>query len=205
MTVDVRREARQERRLLERRVAAADDGDRLAAEEEPVAGRAGRDAVAHQRPLRRQPQQPRRGAGRHDDASAPRTTPSSVVTVNGADFEIDGGHVAATHLGAEPLGLRAHVGHQIRPHDAVPETGKVLDGRRHHELTAGLEALDDERREVRARRVERGRESGRTGPDDDDVTNGLGHENRNAPSRTDAQRCLSTICLSVLLSTRPTT
>ena len=35
-------------RFFHRRVAAADDGDRLAAEEIAVAGRAGRDAVAHQ-------------------------------------------------------------------------------------------------------------------------------------------------------------
>jgi hypothetical protein len=39
----------EERGLLDRRVAAADDGDLLSAEEEPVAGGAGRHAVADQR------------------------------------------------------------------------------------------------------------------------------------------------------------
>ena len=59
-TRDVGGEAGQEDRFLHRRVAAADDRDRLAAEEVAVAGRAGRDAVADQRALRRQAEQPRR-------------------------------------------------------------------------------------------------------------------------------------------------
>ena len=47
---DLRGELRQEDRLLHRGVAAADDGDRLAAEEVAVARRAGRDTVADQLP-----------------------------------------------------------------------------------------------------------------------------------------------------------
>ena len=66
----VRREARQEDRFLHRRVAAADDGDRLAAEEVAVAGRAGRDAVAHQRCAPTEAEQPRRRAGRDDQRPA---------------------------------------------------------------------------------------------------------------------------------------
>ena len=46
---------------------------------------------------------------------------------------------------------------------------KVLDERRQHQLTAGLEAFDDERLQIGAGGVQRGRESGRAGPDDDDV------------------------------------
>jgi hypothetical protein len=32
--------------------------------------------------------------------------------------------VAAEDLGAEPLGLRAHLPHQLRPHDAVAMPGQ---------------------------------------------------------------------------------
>ena len=53
------------------------------------------------------------------------------------------GHVALDDLGAELLGLRAHLGHQVRAHDAVAMPGKVLDERRQHELTAGLEPFDE--------------------------------------------------------------
>ena len=51
--------------------------------------------------------------------------------------------VALDDLGAELLGLRAHLGHQVRPHDAVAMAREVLDHRRQHELAAGLEAFDD--------------------------------------------------------------
>ena len=56
---DLRRELGEEDRLLHRRVAAADDGDLVAAEKVAVAGGAGRDAVAHQRALSVQAQQAR--------------------------------------------------------------------------------------------------------------------------------------------------
>ena len=41
-------------------------------------------------------------------------------------------------LGAEPHGLRAHVGHQVGAHDAVGEAREVLDLGGQHELSAGL-------------------------------------------------------------------
>ena len=42
--------------------------------------------------------------------------------------------------------------------------------RRQHQLTAGLDPFDDQRLQVRAGGVQRGRQAGRAGPDDDDVT-----------------------------------
>ena len=59
-------------------------------------------------------------------------------------------------LGAETLRLHAHLGHQVRPHDPVPEPGPVLHHRRQHELTTRLETLDEQRIEVRASGVKRG-------------------------------------------------
>ena len=57
-------------RLLDRGVAAADDAHFLAAEEEAVAGGAGRDAEAAQPLLARQPQPARLGAGADDQRLA---------------------------------------------------------------------------------------------------------------------------------------
>ena len=99
---DVRREPREEDRLFHRRVAAADDGDGLAAEEIAVAGGAGRHAVADQRALRGQAEQPGRRAGRDDQRAR------LVFGVGGLDRErmrqqIDRRDVAADDLGAEAL------------------------------------------------------------------------------------------------------
>ena len=72
---------------------------------------------------------------------------------------------------AEPLGLSAHLGHQLGAHDAVPIAGIVFDEGRQHQLPAGLVPLDEQRLQICARRVERGGQTGRTRTDDDDVMN----------------------------------
>ena len=63
---DLGGEAGEEQRFFHGRVAAADHGDRLAAEEEAVAGGATGDAVADQRLLAGQTQPARAGAGGDD-------------------------------------------------------------------------------------------------------------------------------------------
>ena len=77
--------------------------------------------------------------------------------------------MALDDLGAELLRLRPHLGHQVGTHDAVAMPGKILDDRGQHELTAGFEPFDEERLQVGARGVKRGRQARRAGPDDDDV------------------------------------
>ena len=71
MTYDLLGEAGQERRLLHRGVAAADDRDVLVAEEEPVTGRAPRDAVPGQLLLAGQPELLVRRTGGEDHRVAP--------------------------------------------------------------------------------------------------------------------------------------
>ena len=61
--VDLGGELREESRLFHGGVAAADHGDLLAPEEEPIAGRAGGDAVPHQCPFGLDADQLGRGAG----------------------------------------------------------------------------------------------------------------------------------------------
>ena len=67
--VDARGELRQEQRLLERRVAAADDVDLLLAEERCVTGRAGRDAASLVLLLRLDPEPAGARAGGDDHAA----------------------------------------------------------------------------------------------------------------------------------------
>ena len=169
----------EEQRLFERRVTPTDDGDLLAAEEEPVARGARRQAVAEQARLGVDAEHQRACASADDDG---------VGLVHGvADphlerlaGEIDLGRLLRDQLGAEARRLLAEVLHQVGPHDPVGKAGVVLDVRRQHQLPTGLVArarrltLDDERGQVGAGGVDRRRQPGRTGADDDDVANGVG-------------------------------
>ncbi len=89
--------------------------------------------------------------------------------------EVDAGDLLGEELGAEALGLLAEPHHQLGAHDPVGEAGKVLDVGGQHQLATGLIgggrrlALDHERGEVGARRVDRGGQPGRTRADDDHV------------------------------------
>ena len=64
---------------------------------------------------------------------------------------------------------RAHLLHQIGAQDAVAEARIVVDGRGQHQLTALLDALDDQRLEIGAAGVQRRRQTRRTSPDDGDL------------------------------------
>ena len=89
--------------------------------------------------------------------------------------EVDRRHLLGQELGTETHCLIAKLDHQLRAHDAFGKARKVLDVGREHQLAARLIgcarrlALDDERLQVCPRRVDRGSETGRTGPDDDHV------------------------------------
>ena len=87
--------------------------------------------------------------------------------VDAAVGELDPGRVVADEPGPEPLGLGAEVLHQLGPHDPFGEARIVLDLGRVLELPAPLEALDHQRLELGARRVDGGRVAG-AGPADDD-------------------------------------
>ena len=87
--------------------------------------------------------------------------------------EVELDDVVVEDLGAEALGLLLHLGHEVGALDALGEAGEVLDVGGVHQLAAGLDrARDDERLEVRARRIDRRREAGRARSDDDDVAHG---------------------------------
>ena len=70
---------------------------------------------------------------------------------------------------AETLSLLAQLHHQVGAHDALGEARIVLDIGRLLQQAAPCEALDDERREVGARGVQRRRISRGPAADDDRV------------------------------------
>ena len=119
-------EAGEEGGLLDRRVATADDRDVLVAEEEAVTGGTGRDAVGE--------------AGAPHPALRACATASPVATITvlarhgaivatddlGVGLEVDLDHVVGHQLGAEALGLAAHLIHELGALDPLGETGEVL-------------------------------------------------------------------------------
>ena len=82
---------------------------------------------------------------------------------------------SVTILGAEALRLLAEALHQLGAQDALGEAGVVLDVGRDHQLTAGLETLDTERVQIRARGVHGGRQACAGAADDDQLTDIVTH------------------------------
>jgi hypothetical protein len=93
----------------------------------------------------------------------------------GSSAELDGAGLVGQELRPEPLGLVAHGLHELGAHDPVAEAGEVLDLGGLLEQAAPEEALDDQRLEVRARRVQRRRVPRRAAADDDDVLDAIAH------------------------------
>ena len=165
----LRREAGEERGLLHRGVAAADDDQFLLAEERAVTGRAGRHAAPLVLRLAGQPEPAGARAGR-DDHRAGLVFLVLDPDAEGALGEVDPRHVVRDEFGAEALRLPAELGHHLGPHHAVGVARIVLDIARDHQLAAPVEALDHERGEVRPRGVEGRGVPGGAAADDDQVT-----------------------------------
>ena len=134
--VDLRREPGQVGRLLERGVAAADDGDLAVAEEEAVTGRARGDPTAAEPRLRVEAEPQRRCAGRDDDRLGP-VLGAARPDAERALGEVDAVDVDVEQPRPEALGLGAERGHQVGALHALGEAGVVLDVRGEHELSAG--------------------------------------------------------------------
>ncbi len=167
---DLGAEAGQERRLLDRGVAAADDGDVLLAEEEAVAGRAPADAVAGEPVLVRDAELAvARAHGQDHGACGERAVlgahrlerrPSSSTEMTSSETSSAPKRSAWARISS--ISCRAL--------DAVAEAGEVLDlGGVHQRSAGGHRALEHEGCQVGAGGVDRGRVAGRAGADDDHV------------------------------------
>src|SRR5690606_24217214 len=178
----------EERRLLHRRVATADDRDVLVPEEEAVTGGTRRDAAAEQLLLTRHVQIPRSSTHRENDRLGGVTLAvhRRVLDVAG-EFELL--DVLGPQLGTEPLGLRTHLLHQVRTHDAVAEAWVVLDVGGGHQGTAELRTLEHQALELRPRRVQGGGVPSGPRTHDDQVANLFRcHTNLRSTARRHASR-----------------
>ncbi len=79
-------------------------------------------------------------------------------------------HVTGQKLRAEPFRLGPHFLHELRAHDALGKAGIVFDLCRRSQLSAGLPAFYEQRREIRPCGIDRGGESCRPRADNHDVS-----------------------------------
>ena len=153
--------------FLDGRVAAADHDDVLAAIEEPVAGGASGHAEALELLFRRQTEPACLRAGGDDERVRQIFVAAVALEPDRVLGQIRLYNGVGDHVRAHMFGLGPHLIHEPRALDHVGETGIVLDIGGDGHLTARLDALDQERLQHGARRVDGGGVAGRTGADDD--------------------------------------
>mmetsp|Transcript_3760 Transcript_3760/g.12950 ORF Transcript_3760/g.12950 Transcript_3760/m.12950 type:complete len:294 (-) Transcript_3760:418-1299(-) len=166
---------RQVQRLLRRGVAAADDRQLLALEDRrrAVADGARGDASAPERLLARD-LEPLGRRARGQDHAVRLHDALAGLDHERPDRKVHALDVLRVQRRAPPLGLLAHLVHEVRPRDALRKPREVFHLSRRHELAArdaaGLEALEDDRGEVRSAGVDgRGVPRGAAADDDDAV------------------------------------
>ena len=186
---DLRRKIGQEQRLLDRGIAAADHDHFLVAVEEAVAGRAGRHAVALEFLFGRQIEPARLRAGGDDQGIGEIDVAGIAGQPERPLRQLHLVDVVGDDAGADMLGLRLHLLHQPGPLDDVGEARIVLDVGGDGELAAGLDALNQDRLQHGARRVDRSGVARRTRADDHDLgVGGLCHGLR-PPGWASVGRC----------------
>jgi hypothetical protein len=168
---DLPGELGEEDRLLHGRVAAAHDHGVAVLEEGGVAGGAVGDPAAAQLLLAWDDQLAVLGAHGQDHGlgAVLGVAHPHLVHPTGLGGQLDARGLLGDQAGAEALGLAAEVGHHLRAHDPVGVARVVLHVGRLLEQPAPGVALDHQRLEVGARRVERRRVARRAAADDDDV------------------------------------
>src|SRR5262249_31403390 len=95
---------------------------------------------------------------------------SIAYEAEGPHRQINRLHVIVDDLGGEALGVQLHSLHQRRPLQPFHVARPVVDIGGGHELSALLEAGDQERRAIGARRVHRGAVAGWARAEDDEPT-----------------------------------
>ncbi|KAI3485037.1 hypothetical protein L1887_51710 [Cichorium endivia] len=165
--------------LLGRAVTAADDDQRLVAEDGhgTVADGTGRDTALPVGVLARKVHALGAGTGGDDEGIGELgrlVLGIFAPELEGARREIELGDGLGVDLGAEADGLCAELVHDLGTTDAIGEAGEVLDVGGGGELSArgeavGEHALEEHGLEVGTRQVDGGGVTGRAGADDDDL------------------------------------
>lgn len=134
--------------LLSSGVATTNDNEVLVAENRngTIANGAGRDTVLPVLLLPGEMKSAGRGTGGQDDGVGSVVLLGGPLgsVLEGAGREVDLGNGLADNLGAETLRLSLHLVHQLLAHDAIGETGEVLDLGRGGELATGSDAIGHE-------------------------------------------------------------
>ena len=157
-------------RFLDSGVAPADHGHLLAAIEEPVAGRAGRHALAPQFLFTRNAQPFRLRARSDHQRIADIFVPAVAdCAKRAAVFEVDLDDRVPQHSRADMFGLRLHLFHQPGALHHVAKAGIVLDIGGDRQLPTGLEALDHDRLHHSPRAIDRGGIARGAGTDDEEL------------------------------------
>ena len=157
----------QVKRLLHRGVAAADHHDLLAAIEEAVARRAGRNALAAQLLLARNAEPFRLRAGRDHQRFGHIDVAAVAGQLERAARQVDVDDRVPDHARADVHRLRGHLLHQPRALNHLGETRIIFDVGGDRQLAAGLQPLHHDRHHARSRGIDGGREAGGTGTEDE--------------------------------------
>ena len=153
------------KRFLNRRIAAADHGNRLVTVKEAVAGGAGRYAAAGKRFFRGQAEILRRGAGRNDQCVAGI---GAGVTNQGKGLfaQLGGMDVVENDFGFEAFGMRFEALHQLRPLHALGVGRPVIHIGGGHQLATLGHAGNQHRFKVGTGGIDGRRVAGRAGTQD---------------------------------------
>ena len=162
-------------RLFDGGIAATDHRHLLAAKEEAVAGRARADPLALHRLLAVDPQPFRLRAGGDDQHLALVHVATVAGQAEGPLRQVDADDCVPHHRRADMLGLGLHLLHQPRPLDDVGEARIILDIGRGGQLSARLDALHDDRLHPRPRAIDRRRQPGRAGTENQHAGGVRGH------------------------------
>ena len=165
-------ESGEEQRLLAGAIAAADDHNRLVAEEESVACGAVGDTAPGEGLLPGNLELAHCGSsGHHNGAGLEHIT---LIAGDGVNViaEIDGYHVVPDQTGAKLFGLPLHGIHQIGAQNPVGESGEILHGGGIDQLPTGCEGTRYNQRTVPgAAQVDGRGVSGGAGTDNDNILN----------------------------------
>src|ERR1700730_3015784 len=153
--------------FLDRRIAAADDDDRLAAKQKSIAGRAGGHAISFKLRFRGDAEPSRLGAGRNDQSVAGVSGAAVALEPERAPAKLDFDDMIRDHARAHMFGLRLHLVHEPRTLDRRGKARIILDVGGDRQLAARLEARDQNRLQHGARGVDRGGVAGGSRSNDD--------------------------------------
>ena len=167
----------EEQRFLDGRIAAADHDHLAVAIEEPIAGCASRNAETLEMLLRGNAQPLGLRARADDQRIAGVDLARIALEPEGALAKPDLGNVVGDDLGPDMGRLRLHLLHEPRALDDIGKTWIILDIGRDGELAAGLDALNQQRFQHRARGINGRRISRRPRPQDQDADMTGLHEN----------------------------